>query len=213
MTDKKITELTALTGANVAVGDEFVLVDISDTTMAATGTDKNITSAEVRLWLATTVGVVAIDKIFTAKGDIAIGTAANASAKLAAGTNTYGLEADSTQSTGVKWSTVFSRPQEFNAQTGTTYTLVAGDVGKIVTLSNAAAITLTLPQDSDATIAIGSSGNLYALGAGQFTVVAGTGATLRLSGLTAKSRAQYAMIGWLKIAANTFALFGDLAAS
>ena len=34
---------------------------------------------------------------------------------------------------------------EFNAQTGTTYTLVAGDLNKLVTLSNASAITLTVP--------------------------------------------------------------------
>ena len=35
----------------------------------------------------------------------------------------------------------------FNAQTGTTYTLVAGDSGKLVTTSNAAAITVTVPPD------------------------------------------------------------------
>ncbi len=103
--------------------------------------------------------------------------------------------------------------QAVNAQTGTTYTLVAADAGKLVTLSNGSAITLTLPQDSDATIAIGTYVDLYALGAGQVTVVAGTGATLRVSGLTAKSRAQYARFGVQKVSANTFVLFGDLAAS
>jgi hypothetical protein len=103
--------------------------------------------------------------------------------------------------------------QAVNAQTGTTYTLVAADAGKLVTLSNASAITLTLPQDSDATIAIGTYIDLYALGAGQITVAAGTGATLRTSGLTAKSRAQYARFGVQKVSANTWSLFGDLAAS
>lgn len=52
MTDKKITDLAALTGANVADGDLFPLVDVSDTTMAATGTNKKITRAE----LVTAVG-------------------------------------------------------------------------------------------------------------------------------------------------------------
>jgi len=33
----------------------------------------------------------------------------------------------------------------FNAQTGTTYTLVAGDVGKLVTTSNASSVTVTIP--------------------------------------------------------------------
>jgi hypothetical protein len=103
--------------------------------------------------------------------------------------------------------------QAVNAQTGTSYTLVAGDAGKLVTLSNAGAVTLTVPQDSDATIAVGTYVDLMALGAGQVTVAAGSGATLRTSGLTAKSRAQYARLGVQKIAANTWSLFGDLAAS
>ena len=33
----------------------------------------------------------------------------------------------------------------FNAQTGTTYTLVASDSGKLVTTSNASAVTVTIP--------------------------------------------------------------------
>lgn len=107
----------------------------------------------------------------------------------------------------------YTAAQTVNAQTGTTYTLVAGDVGLLVTLSNASAITLTLPQDSDATLAVGTYVDLLQLGAGQVTVAAGTGATLRTSGLTAKARAQYSRFGVQKISANTFSLFGDLASS
>ncbi len=103
--------------------------------------------------------------------------------------------------------------QSVNAQTGSTYTLVAGDESKLVTLSNAGAVTLTLPQDSDATISVGAYIDLMQLGAGQVTVVAGTGATLRTSGLTAKARAQYSRLGCQKISSNTWSLFGDLAAS
>lgn len=103
--------------------------------------------------------------------------------------------------------------QAVNAQTGTSYTLVAADAGKLVTLSNASPVTLSVPQDSGATIAVGTYVDLYALGAGQVTVQAGTGATLRVSGLTAKSRAQYARFGVQKVSANTWVVFGDLAAS
>jgi len=108
---------------------------------------------------------------------------------------------------------VFTQPQAVNPQTGTTYTLVLGDAGKLITLSNAAAITVTLPQDSDVAIPVGAYLDLYQLGAGQVTVVAGTGATLRVSGSTAKIRAQYSRVGLQKISANTWSLFGDLAAS
>lgn len=103
--------------------------------------------------------------------------------------------------------------QAVNPQTGTSYTLVAGDCGLLVTLSNANPITLTLPQDSDATIPIGTYVDLMQLGAGQVTVQAGTGATLRTSGLTAKARAQYSRMAVQKISANTWSLMGDLAAS
>jgi hypothetical protein len=127
------------------------------------------------------------------------------------GTNTTQLATTAYVQTEV--ALLVPKAQVVNAQTGTTYTLVAADAGKLVTLSNGSAITLTLPQDSDATIAVGSYVDLYALGAGQITTVAGTGATLRLSGLTAKSRAQYARMGVQKVSANTWVLFGDLAAS
>lgn len=47
MADTKISALTALTGANLAKLDEFVVNDVSDTTMAASGTDKKMTSEEL----------------------------------------------------------------------------------------------------------------------------------------------------------------------
>jgi hypothetical protein len=48
MADTKISGLTALTGANAASGDLLTIVDISDTTMAATGTNKKITLTELQ---------------------------------------------------------------------------------------------------------------------------------------------------------------------
>jgi hypothetical protein len=51
MADAKITDLTAITGANTATGDLFVVVDVSDTTMAASGTNKKITLQQVYLGL------------------------------------------------------------------------------------------------------------------------------------------------------------------
>jgi hypothetical protein len=48
MADTKISGLTALTGANAVSGDLLTIVDISDTTMAATGTNKKITLTELQ---------------------------------------------------------------------------------------------------------------------------------------------------------------------
>lgn len=47
MPDTRITGLAAQTGAALADTDLFVTVDVSDTSMAATGTDKKITRAEL----------------------------------------------------------------------------------------------------------------------------------------------------------------------
>ena len=108
---------------------------------------------------------------------------------------------------------VYTQAQTINPQTGTSYTIDSTDAGKMVSLNNVAAITVSVPQDSDETIAIGTYVDLYQLGAGQVTVQAGSGATLRVSGLTAKARAQYSRFAVQKVSANTWVLFGDLAAS
>ncbi len=99
--------------------------------------------------------------------------------------------------------------QTLNAQTGTTYTPVIGDNQKLVTLSNASAITLTLPQDSSVAIPIGSWIDFAQIGAGQVTFVAGSGATVNTTpGL--KLRTQYSSCRAYKRSANTWLLLGDL---
>jgi hypothetical protein len=49
MANRKISEATTLTGANVATGDLIPIVDISDTTDASSGTTKKITAGELGL--------------------------------------------------------------------------------------------------------------------------------------------------------------------
>lgn len=99
-----------------------------------------------------------------------------------------------------------------NAQTGTTYTPVLGDAANVlVTLSNAAAITLTLPQDSDVAIPVNTILTFAQIGAGLVTVAAGAGATVNSRGAALDSAGQYAVITAIKSAANTWLLTGDLA--
>lgn len=98
----------------------------------------------------------------------------------------------------------------FNAQTGTTYTLVAGDLGKLVTLSNASGITLTVPPS---VFAAGNIINIQAIGAGQVTLAQGAGVTITSTGATAsapKLRVQYSAATIICTASNTFTVIGDL---
>jgi len=99
----------------------------------------------------------------------------------------------------------------FNAQTGTTYTLVAADLGKLVTLSNASGITLTVPPS---VFAAGNTINIQQIGAGQVTLAQGAGVTITSTGGTAsapKLRAQYSAATIICTASNTFTVVGDLA--
>ena len=66
---------------------------------------------------------------------------------------------------------------QINAQTGTTYTLALTDAAKLVTLTNASAITLSVNTDANVNFAIGTQILLYQGGAGQVTVSATTPAT------------------------------------
>jgi hypothetical protein len=98
----------------------------------------------------------------------------------------------------------------FNAQTGTTYTLVAADVAKLVTLSNAGAITLTIPPS---VFAAGNQINIQQIGVGQVTMAAGAGVTITSTGATSaapKLRARYSAATIICTASNTFTVVGDL---
>jgi hypothetical protein len=98
-----------------------------------------------------------------------------------------------------------------NAQTGTTYTLVLSDAHKLVTLSNASAITLTVPTNASVAFDIGDQVNLLQLGAGQVTV-GGAGVTLRSQGSKLKLNGQYSTATLVKIGTDEWVLLGNTAA-
>lgn len=64
---------------------------------------------------------------------------------------------------------------DINLQTGTTYTVLSSDAGKVIDHSNAGAITVTLPNN----MPVGWSCTYIQSGAGQVTFSAASGATLR----------------------------------
>lgn len=99
-----------------------------------------------------------------------------------------------------------------NLQTGTTYTVQSSDNGKIIELSNAGAITVTVPNS----LPVGFNCGFCQVAAGQATISAGAGATQRQASGLSKTRAQWSEIA-LRVRANAggsaaeYVLSGDMA--
>jgi hypothetical protein len=98
----------------------------------------------------------------------------------------------------------------FNAQTGTTYTLVASDVAKLVTTSNASAVTVTIPPS---VFSAGNQINVQSIGVGLTSFVAGAGVTITSTGATSAApilRARYSACTIICTASNVFTVIGDI---
>lgn len=115
--------------------------------------------------------------------------------------------------TGSAWEYASSTSQalNLNAQTGTSYTFVMSDSGEFVTLSNASAITATVPPNSSVAFPVGTQINMVQLGAGQVTVAAGAGVTIRSQGSKLKLNGQYSAATCVKIATDEWVLVGNTA--
>lgn len=97
---------------------------------------------------------------------------------------------------------------EANLQTGTSYTPVLADAGKVVEMNNIAANTLTVPPNSSVAFPVGTVLEVCQIGAGATTIVAGSGVTLRLGG---QLRVQYSTASLRKRATDTWICSGDMA--
>lgn len=100
--------------------------------------------------------------------------------------------------------------QPQNTQTGTSYTLVASDTLKLVTLNNAGAISLYVPSGVFAT---GQRIDVAVLGVGMATVVPGSGTPSIVceAGLALVSRAQYSVFSIYALSPSSFLVTGSLA--
>lgn len=206
--DLLVTTGSALNRLAVGTNDQVLVADSAATngvkwgTVSATGlASDSVTTAKI-LNENVTEAKLASGSVTAAK----IGTDAVTTAKIQDNAVTQAKLADRTVGSAELDNLTL------NAQTGTTYTLVLTDAHRLVTLNNGSAITLTVPTEASVAFETGDQVNLLQLGAGQVTVVAASGVTLRAQGSRVKLNGQYALATLVKIAANEWVLVGNTVA-
>lgn len=153
-----------------------------------TGTDANSTkfakeAVKGELYLATDTGT-----IYKSTSDAGVSDATIIASNNLNGSPLYGFSAS------------------INDQTGTAYTLLSSDNGKVVVLDNASAVTVTVPSGLGA----GFNCSFVQKGAGQVSFSASS-TTINNRQSHTKINAQYGVASLLAYAADTFVLAGDTA--
>ena len=101
-------------------------------------------------------------------------------------------------------------PIAINAQTGTTYTFVAGDAGKLVTSSNGSAQTFTVPPNSSVAYDGGTQIIVQNIGSANCTLAQGSGGTITSVDSNKEIDGQYASACLIKTATDAWTLIGKL---
>lgn len=96
-----------------------------------------------------------------------------------------------------------------NTQTAS-YQLVLADAGKVIEMNVATANNLTVPLNSSVPFPIGTSIDIVQYGAGQTTIVAAGGVTIRSSGNKLKLTGQYSAATLYKRGTDEWVVMGDL---
>ena len=105
-----------------------------------------------------------------------------------------------------------SAPLLINAQTGTTYTFVLTDGGKLVTASNGSAQTYTVPPNSSVAFPTGTTITIIGIGAGKVTLAQGSGVTINSKDSEKAIDGVHASVTIIKTATDTWQLIGALQA-
>jgi hypothetical protein len=99
-----------------------------------------------------------------------------------------------------------------NPQTGTTYTPALADLNALVTCSNAAPVTVTIPANGTVAFPVGTRIDFVQMGAGKVSFVPATGVTINSLGGNLSIFAQYVGVTIIQVAADTWLLAGNLSA-
>jgi len=221
MANKKITELSNLATPNGA--DVLAIVD----DIAGTATTKKVTATNLMTLapvqsVAGRTGTVTLSNTdISGLGTAAtqdVGTSANNVVQLNGsgvlpavdGSNLTGITASVSAGEltdgNFDGTAILGFDASINDQTGTAYTLLASDNGKVVVLNNGSAVTVTVPSGLGA----GFNCSFVQKGAGQVSFSA-SGTTINNRQSHTKINAQFGVASIVAYADNVFVLAGDTA--
>lgn len=193
---------------NATVSDTVTVAGGGSVTLLSAGTE--IANGKWVAWVVVNANVVAIVGAFADEvTDTVSGPASAVDDHIATFDGTTGKLV---QDGGYTISELAAIPVTINAQTGTTYTLVLTDAGKLVTLSNAAAITLTVPTNASVAFPVGTVIAGAQIGAGLVSIAGATGVTINGATPGAEASAgQWSAWSLTKLATDTWLASGGLA--
>ena len=169
-----------------------------------------LTSADLDFFRngVTTADAAVPKSTLTTKGDLLTRTTATLQ-RLAVGANGTILTADSTSSVGVAWANPAAPNLNLTISTKTTnYSLIAGDVNKLIAMNSSSGTTITVPAG---VFTVGQQINVASLGTGSVLIDSdGTSVIYATPGYYL--RTQYSSATIICTASNTFLLVGDLSA-
>jgi hypothetical protein len=214
MSNKRITDLTELT--NPTTDDVFPVVDIATNTTTKVQLGNLPVPSSVTTALATKQdSLVSGTNIKTIEGQSLLGSGNIDLAKGDVGLGNVDNTSDANKPVSTATQTALDAKTNklivTNRQTAS-YTLVLGDADKLVEINNASANNLTVPLNSSVAFATGTQILLAQYGAGQTTIVATSGVTIRSNGGKLKLNVQYSGATLIKIDTNEWYLFGDIVA-
>jgi len=221
--DSKVDENAAITGATktkitydakglVTAGTDATTADIADSSNKRYVTDAQL--VVIGNTSGTNTGDNAVNSLYsglaTSKQDTLVSGAniktINSTSLLGSG-NISVAPASGIDATAIGIDTKTNKLITANRQTAS-YTLVASDADKLVEMNVGSANNLTVPAS---TFSAGTQILLAQYGAGQTTIVAGSGMTIRSNGGKLKLSAQYSGATLVFISATESYLFGDIA--
>ena len=119
--------------------------------------------------------------------------------------------ADDVTVTGTVTAGAVVAPLAINAQSGTTYTFVIADAGKLVTSDNGSAQAFTVPPNSSVAFVVGTQIIVQNINTANCTLAEGSGVTIISKDSNKEIDGRYAAATLIKTATDAWSLIGALA--